>query len=232
MAEALNQRRWVRDIRGGLSVLILRDYARLWQAVKDVQLTSDPDRFSRRWTASGEYTAASAYKITHQGTTHLAGATWVWKNWAPQWVKFFTWLSLKQRLWTADRRRRHGLDAHDDCWLCDQEHGTADHLLVNCSYAKEIWWSILSWMNCSCSFPGPMQLHPWWDHIQRLQVKEGRRGLDILVKLIIWALWKERNARLFDRQASSVQELQGWIKLDIKLWIDAGAARLGCLRRE
>jgi hypothetical protein len=53
-----------------------------------------------------------------------------------------------------------------------------------------------------------MQLHPWWDHIQRLQIKEGRRGLDTLVMLIIWALWNEQNARLFDRQASSVQELQ------------------------
>jgi len=54
----------------------------------------------------------------------------------------------KQHLWTADRRRRHGLDAQDDCWLCDQEHAeTADHLLANCCFAKELWWSVLSWMS-------------------------------------------------------------------------------------
>ena len=45
-------------------------------------------------------------------------------------VEIFTKLALKQRFWTADRRRRHGLDAHDDCWLCDQEHETTDHMLV------------------------------------------------------------------------------------------------------
>ena len=60
-------------------------------------------------------------------------------------VEIFTKLALKQRLWTADRRRRHGLDAQDDCWLCDQEHAeTADHLLANCCFAKELWWSVLS----------------------------------------------------------------------------------------
>jgi hypothetical protein len=34
------------------------------------------------------------------------------------------------------------------------------------------------------------------------------------------------------RQESTVLELQDRIKLDIKLWIEAGASRLGCLKRE
>ena len=136
------------------------------------------------------------------------------------------------RLWTADRRRRHGLDAHDNCWFCDQELETTNHMLVNCSFAKEIWWTVLSWMECSCSFPEPMQLHQWWNHVRFMQVKERRRGLDTLVMLILWSLWKERNARLFDGHSSTILEVQERIKVDIKLWIDAGATRLGCLRRE
>jgi len=192
----------------------------------------DSDRFIWRWTANGTYSAASAYRIMHHGTIPLAGSRWIWKNWAPQRVKFFTWLALKQRLWTADRRRRHGLDAHDICWLCDQEQETADHLLVNCSFAKQIWWNMLSWMDCACTFPMPMELHQWWKHIRQMQVKERRRGLDTLVMLILWCLWKERNARLFDNLSSNALEVQDRIKVDIKLWIDAGATRLGCLRHE
>ena len=65
-----------------------------------------------------------------------------------------------------------------------------------------------------------------------MQVKERRRGLDTLVMLILWTLWKERNARLFNNHSSSVHEFQERIKVDIKLWVDAGATRLGCLRRE
>jgi len=232
VADALPHRRWIRDIRGGLSVLVLRDYIQLWQTISDLQLSSDPDRFVWRWTASGTYSAASAYRIMHHGTIPLPGSRWVWKNWAPQRVKFFVWLALKQRLWTADRRRRHGLDAHDNCWFCDQELETTNHMLVNCSFAKEIWWTVLSWMECSCSFPEPMQLHQWWNHVRFMQVKERRRGLDTLVMLILWSLWKERNARLFDGHSSTILEVQERIKVDIKLWIDAGATRLGCLRRE
>ncbi|PAN17004.2 hypothetical protein PAHAL_3G099400 [Panicum hallii] len=112
---------------------------------------------------------------------------------------------------------------------------TADHLLVNCncSFAKIIWWNLLSWMDCPCSFTQEsLQLHTWWDHLRKLQAQEKRRGFDTLFMLIIWALWKERNNRLFQRQESTVQELQDRIKLDIKLWIEAGASRLGCLKRE
>ena len=93
------------------------------------------------------------------GTVRTTPAVrWVWKNWAPLRVKFFTWLALKSRLWTADRRRRHNLDAHDPCWLCDPEDETVDHLLVCCSYTKVIWWNLISWMNCTCSFHGPLIL--------------------------------------------------------------------------
>jgi hypothetical protein len=58
------------------------------------------------------------------------------KNWVPPPpnVKLFTWLATRGTLWTEDRRRRHNLDAHDVCWMCDQEQETRDHILVNCSY--------------------------------------------------------------------------------------------------
>jgi len=137
-------------------------------------------------------------------------------------VKFFTWLALQCRLWTADRRwRRHGLDPHDNCCLCDQEPEMADHLLVNCSYTKAIWWNTLSWMTCQCSFPEPLRLHSWW-----------KRGFNTLFMLIIWALWRERNNRLFQRVSTHGPNLQKKIKMDIKLWIDAGARCLGCLKWE
>ena len=43
----------------------------------------------------------------------------------------------------------------------------------------------------------------FWEHPGhcRLQVSERRRGLNKLFMLIIWCLWKEQNARLFDRKS-------------------------------
>ncbi|KAG2662462.1 hypothetical protein PVAP13_1KG539101 [Panicum virgatum] len=49
---------------------------------------------------------------------------------------------------------------------------------------------------------------------------------------IIWAIWKERNNRLFEGASFTEAELQDKIKLDAQLWIHAGARCLGCLKRE
>jgi len=232
IAEALHQKRWIRDIQGGLSVAALRDYVRLWHALIGVTLSNEPDRFRWKWTSDGSYTASSAYRAMFIGTVSNPVIQRVWKSWAPLRVKFFTWLALKSRLWTADRRRRHSLDAHDPCWLCDQEAETVDHLLVNCSFAKIIWWNLTSWMDCTCSFQGQFTLQSWWDYLRGIQGWDRRKGVDSLFMCIIWAIWKERNQRLFEGTSCTALELQDKIKMDINLWIRAGARRLGCLKRE
>jgi hypothetical protein len=55
-------------------------------------------------------------------------------------VKLFLWLACQRRVWTADRHRRRGFEAHDNCLLCDQPVETVDHLLVTCPVAREVWW--------------------------------------------------------------------------------------------
>jgi hypothetical protein len=160
----------------------------------------------------------------HHGSICMQGATRIWKSWAPPKVKFFTWLATKGKIWTADRRRRHGLDAHDTCWLCDQEPETCDHILVNCSYAKQLWWDALITLDCTCSFASQqLTLQDWWSHGRCLQAKERRKGFDTLFMLIIWLLLKERNARLFDQRSSSADQLLQLIKLEIRIWVEAGA---------
>ncbi|CAM0152437.1 unnamed protein product [Urochloa decumbens] len=169
----------------------------------------------------------------HEGSIRLKNSNRIWKSWAPPRVKFFTWLAVKGRLWTADRRRRHNLEAHDTCWLCNQEQETGNHILVNCSFAKEIWWGVLSSLGCNCTFPTTaVSLQGWWTRIRRLQPREKRRGLDTLAMLIIWNLWKERNARLFEDCPSSVPQLLHRVQQELALWVQAGAWRMGVLASE
>jgi hypothetical protein len=120
------------------------EYIRLWNLMADGHLSEVADSFRWRWTTNGKYTAMSAYAALHQGSVRFQGAARIWKNWAPPNVKFFVWLAARQRIWTADRRRRHGLDPHDMCWFCDQEPETCDHILVNSTFAKQVWWDVIS----------------------------------------------------------------------------------------
>jgi hypothetical protein len=68
----------------------------------------------------------------------------IWDTWAPLKIKLFLWLAIRKRHWMADRRQRHGLEANDLCFLCDQEPKTIDHIVVLCSFAKQVWWNTSS----------------------------------------------------------------------------------------
>ena len=103
------------------------------------------------------------------------------------------------------------LEARPLCWFCDQELESADHILANCSFAREVWWGVLSSCHCQCSFPSNFSLQDWWAHLRQLQPLEHRKGLDSLFMLTAWHLWKERNARLFQHSSRSCLELQGAI---------------------
>jgi len=102
-----------------------------------------PDRFVWRWSPDGVYSSSSAYKAFFHGLTLLPGARQLWRASVPPKVKFFAWLALHGRIWTSDRRRRHGLQDDASCALCDQEDETADHLLLGCVFTREVWHRLL-----------------------------------------------------------------------------------------
>lgn len=117
-----------------------------WRLETLEEVSLDPtvaDRFIWKWMASGNYTAVSAYRSFFIGRTTLMGAKELWKASAPPRVKFFLWLALHGRLWTAERRRRHGLQDGDACALCGELPEITDHLLLSCAYAREVWWRAL-----------------------------------------------------------------------------------------
>lgn len=198
VAEALQDRQWIRDVRGSRTVQVIIEFIHLRQRIEATSLDTNPDRFNWRWTANGQYTAWSAYEMLHKGKTYLEGADRIWQHRAPLRVNMFLWLAAHRRLWTADRRHRHNLEATEMCPLYHQELETSDHILVNCSFAKSVWWEVLRWAGCTCPFVPEATLQDWWSHLLRQQAPQRRKGLHTLVMLIAWSLWKERNARVFD----------------------------------
>jgi hypothetical protein len=163
--DALNDRHWVSDITGARTAPVICEYLHLWERLMHVELRpSVPDRFVWRWSADGQYSVRSAYRAFFAGWTTMAGASELWRVAVPPKVKFF-WLALHSQLWTAERRKRHGLQPGAACALCDQADKTTDHLLCSCVYAREIWSRLLSAM-ASLAVP-PQQtstLFDWWLH--------------------------------------------------------------------
>jgi len=131
----------------------------------------ESDRFVWRWSADGQYSVRSAYRAYFIGWTRMAGAKELWRAAVTPKVKFFFWLALHGRIGTADRRRRHGLQADAACALCDQMDETTDHLLPR----GMVTAAALTWILPSRPFSDgqpPQAL---------------RRSFDSLVLLVSWA---------------------------------------------
>jgi hypothetical protein len=98
-------------------------------------------------------------------------------------AQFFFWLALHRRLWTAARRKRHGLQDDDACVLCSQEPETADHLIIGCAFTRELWFGLLDPLGLTALLPTASEdVAPWWLR-QRLQLDgDARPAFDSMLQ--------------------------------------------------
>ena len=231
VAEAMQNRQWVRGIQGGLSVMAIAEYLRLWLRLDNVHLQPhQDDQCIWRWTNNGQYSAKSAYLMLHQGSATFPGHKLIWQTWAPLKVKIFLWLAFRQRHWTADRRARHGLETHTNCPLCDQEPETSDHLFASCTVTLQVWFAIFATLGVDLSLPRVVcSIRERWQEFRMLLPGSLQKGFDTLFALVCWWIWKERNGRIFRAQVSTIPQMLLSIKSEAEIWVLAGAKRLGCL---
>jgi hypothetical protein len=69
----------------------------------------------------------------------------VWANWTPQKCNNFSWLILKNRVWTTDRIVR-GWPNCGPCQLCKIELVSAAHIIFKCRYSIRVWKGIKDWL--------------------------------------------------------------------------------------
>ena len=131
VADGLQNDRWIRDISGALTVQVLLDYLLIWDLTRDVTLRPGvTDRLLWKWTSDQTFSTALAYRSFFIGQYSIPGAKILAKTRAPGKCKFFGWLAIHDRCWTAARRKRHGLQNDDNCALCCQNSETVTHLGV------------------------------------------------------------------------------------------------------
>lgn len=73
-----------------------------------------------------------------RGTIRFAPWKRIWKSWAPLRCKFFSWLAINNRCWTADRLAKRGLSHPIACLFCDQAEEKINHLLISCVFIRQI----------------------------------------------------------------------------------------------
>ncbi|XP_016163871.1 uncharacterized protein LOC107606331 [Arachis ipaensis] len=113
----------------------------------------------------------------------------IWRGFAPPRVELFSWFVLVERVNTKERLCKLGvIDQHDNmCVLC-------------------VWCAWLFALGRIWAMPGTIKQHfeSWSNASQR---KNERRRWLIGFFTVIWAIWIERNGRVFNNKGSGVMEI-------------------------
>jgi hypothetical protein len=235
VAEGLLDSSWVADVSSPLDVQGIAESVRLWLAINNVVRDATiPDSFSWPCAANGVYSAKDTYIALCQGNIRSATASCTWKAWAPLKCRLFIWLALQYRVWTSDRRVRHGLqEAMVPCYVCLQEEDTLDHIIMGCVVAREVWFRCFRCAGVQVDIPdGTEKLECWWLKARKKFRGKDKRLFDTLVVLIGWSLWKHRNAYIFNNVSSqcTAVDLVARIVGEFNDWMRArGGAGVGVL---
>ena len=162
----------------------------LWKILMEVQLVPDmEDKPIWDWNRDGKYTASLAYKMMCIGGIRFQHYAAIWKCWAPLVCKLFMWLAIQYRLWTSDRRWRHGLqEERSPCFLCDQKEDTVDHILLQCVFARQVWYMCFDRMGIDMALCPSTQdsIGRWWPVVRKQMPKLHRKGFDSVVISVCW----------------------------------------------
>ncbi|GJN16450.1 hypothetical protein PR202_gb03439 [Eleusine coracana subsp. coracana] len=232
VADALTDFAWVRDIHGVATIEVIFEFLHLWDLITQVNLQPEaPDVHIWHLTSSGKYSAQLAYEALFQGSTLFSLWERIWKTWAPNKCKFFMWLVTHNRCWMTDRLERRSLAHPDRCPFCDQEDETIHHLLIGCVFARQFWVIALQRIGLAALSPQPTDNHfdEWWYQISSLVSGTTQQGLNSIVILGAWTLWRHRNDYVFNKAAPSIGTALFLASEETKMWSMVGAKALSSL---
>ncbi|WVZ93822.1 hypothetical protein U9M48_039777 [Paspalum notatum var. saurae] len=131
----------------------------------------------------------------------------------------------------ADLLAKRGLPHPNFCPLCDQEQETMQHLLISCVFSREIWTIVFTSLGMQALIPQPdgKSFSGWWSGAVIQVPKEVKKGLNSLVILVAWKIWKHRNDCVFEGISPNVSLVCRKIVQEGNLWRLAGNAALGLL---
>ncbi|XP_022024332.1 uncharacterized protein LOC110924646 [Helianthus annuus] len=137
----------------------------------------------------------------------------VWNRWTTNKSLMFVWRAMEGKIQTAAALRNRGLNIPDtSCKICGAAEETAEHVLIQCNFAKRIWDKIANWIGIPMiNLEGSIK-----DLFQELfglqRSKKVRKAIHAIAIQTMWALWKNRNGKVFSNKHGPVQLITEEIK--------------------
>ncbi|KAJ3697089.1 hypothetical protein LUZ61_000794 [Rhynchospora tenuis] len=216
----------VQLLYGTTDIAALSDETRVSLAFKDILSFKDffiastscvggSQQLAWKWTPIGLYSSASAYAILADPGLRSPYHTLLWKMKIPPKVKVFLWVALLDRVLTQHNLLLRNWPTISSCKCCS--HGiieTTSHLFVQCEYAVQVWTLLQARFSLPLLTFLP-DLHLFWLQNRALP----GQSWDIVWAATTWAIWKERNRRIFTDKSLPSNLLMAEICAAIEAWL-------------
>jgi hypothetical protein len=191
--DALSEDKWIRDVDYNMTEQIIAEFVSLWSYLHNIELSPEQeDTIIWFHTSDGQYTAKSAYNLQFLGMTTSITADTTWKTKAPPKCRFFTWLMLQNRIWTAARLQLREWPNDYFRQLCLINLETTAHLFQDCPFTIRVWDNVGRWIGISAVRPEywdqTQDLGLWFTSISNSGCDECKDGVRSLVMLTAWEI--------------------------------------------
>ncbi|KAE8775935.1 hypothetical protein D1007_51507 [Hordeum vulgare] len=132
------------------------------------------------------FSVSSTYQMFFMAKVHFPCHRAIWKSKATPWCKFFMWLAVHRKCFTADNVRRRGWPSDPLCSLCHVEPKDRDHLFILFQFPGEVWGRLRTWTAVDFPIPGSTfsSIEEWWVRAREKVHKNARRNFDMVVIIV------------------------------------------------
>ena len=165
------------------------------------------DKLYWRPSKKGVFTARSFYHYLNVHNSVTFPWKSIWKTKAPLKAAFFVWTASWGNILTIDNLRKRGIITMNWCYMCKKSGESVDHLLLHCEIVRSLWSEVLARVGLAWVMPEKVSefLASWRGIRGNSQIAYIWKMLPIC---LWWCIWRERNARCFEDQERSMEELR------------------------
>ncbi|KAH0696182.1 hypothetical protein KY289_013664 [Solanum tuberosum] len=172
--------------------------------LENISPTMNMDDQDKAWwmgNAQGEFTIKSAFQLTRKKREEKEWMNNIWLKGLPLKISFFFWRVWRQRIPTDDVLKRMRVNVVSKCHCCNVgEEETIQHLFLTAPIAQKLWKHFALCAGISLEGVHLQQLITiWWDWPGQHKVKQIFKTIP---PIIMWELWKRRNARKHGKEVS------------------------------
>ncbi|KAK6780202.1 hypothetical protein RDI58_022386 [Solanum bulbocastanum] len=172
--------------------------------VENIKPGKESGMIDKAWwmgNSKGVFTAKSTYHSMRRSMNELEWMNQLWLKGLPFKIAFFLWRVWKKRIATDDNLKRMRMQIASKCYCCENgEMETMTHLFLTTPITQKLWRRFASCAGLNIEVLQLQQLiMKWWE----LKTNQKLHSVLIAVPAIImWELWKRRNARRHGKETS------------------------------